>query len=238
MADTGAKARRDARHKRRSLAAEPFETVDDAASPEARDTMRHAAGAALAAAVVGGLAGAAKALRDRRSRDHGEREQESEADEQDERSEPDAPHADAEPEAAPDGDERKRDDADGPEDDERWSANARRRARAATYAEPDDDEEHASHEPDRGLPQRDIARVVELARGHVEELLGTPAESISGLERGNGSWHLMVEVVELHRIPDSTDVLSSYEVVVDDDGNLVRLDRHRRYRRAQVEEDG
>jgi hypothetical protein len=83
-----------------------------------------------------------------------------------------------------------------------------------------------------------VARIAELARDHVEELLGTTAESISSLGRSNGAWHLTVEVVELRRIPDSTDVLSSYEVVLDDDGNLVSLDRRRRYRRAQVEDDG
>ena len=54
MADTRAQAkrRRDARDKRRSLAAEPFEALDDAAGSEARETMKHAAGAQIGRAHV------------------------------------------------------------------------------------------------------------------------------------------------------------------------------------------
>ena len=44
------------------------------------------------------------------------------------------------------------------------------------------------------------------------------------------------EVLEIRRIPESTDVLASYAVTLDDDGNLLDLERSRRYRRAQVDE--
>ena len=37
--------------------------------------------------------------------------------------------------------------------------------------------------------------------------------------------------------PRSAHVLSSYEVVLDDDRNLVSLERRGRYRRSQVEEE-
>jgi hypothetical protein len=45
-----------------------------------------------------------------------------------------------------------------------------------------------------------------------------------------------LEVIEMKRIPESTDVLSSYEVTIDDDGNVVSAAQRRRYRRSQVEE--
>ena len=47
---------------------------------------------------------------------------------------------------------------------------------------------------------------------------------------------MSVEVVDVHRIPESTDVLASYEVALDDDGGLLSLERRGRYRRSQVEE--
>ena len=75
------------------------------------------------------------------------------------------------------------------------------------------------------------------ARSHVENLLGKEAESISGIAKQDGRWSVTVEIVEVHRIPDSTDILASYEVVLDDDGDLIRLERQGRYRRSQVEED-
>ena len=58
----------------------------------------------------------------------------------------------------------------------------------------------------------------------------------SSVRRQDGGWAVTLEVVEVRRIPDSTDVLSSYELVLDDDGGIVELNRKRRYRRSQVEE--
>ena len=45
-----------------------------------------------------------------------------------------------------------------------------------------------------------------------------------------------VEVVQLRRVPESTDVLASYAVVVDDDGLLISLQQTRRYCRSQADE--
>ena len=46
----------------------------------------------------------------------------------------------------------------------------------------------------------------------------------------------MFEVVEVSRVPPTTDVLASYEVALDDDGNLRRCTRRRRYYRSSAEE--
>ena len=77
--------------------------------------------------------------------------------------------------------------------------------------------------------------IVPKAREELERLLGREAESVSGFERRDGHWSVMLEVVELRRVPDSSDVLASYEVTLDDDGRLARMTRARRYRRAEVE---
>ena len=46
----------------------------------------------------------------------------------------------------------------------------------------------------------------------------------------------MLEVVEVARIPESTDVLATYELVLDDEKNLASVTRRRRYRRSQIDE--
>jgi hypothetical protein len=58
---------------------------------------------------------------------------------------------------------------------------------------------------------------------------------VSGLERGDDGWHVRIEVVELERIPDSTSVIASYEALVDDEGNLLKYERTRRYVRSQTD---
>jgi hypothetical protein len=86
----------------------------------------------------------------------------------------------------------------------------------------------------RGLSGRDaIARV----REDFPELLGRPIESVLGLERDDdGRWQVMVQVVELSRIPHSTDVLGAYAVTLDSDGELAGYRRARRYHRNQADE--
>jgi len=66
-------------------------------------------------------------------------------------------------------------------------------------------------------------------------LLGKDADSVSGLDRNGDGWIVTVEVVEVPRIPESTDVLASYEVELDGDRNLVRYARRRRYYRSQAD---
>ena len=73
------------------------------------------------------------------------------------------------------------------------------------------------------------------ARSELESLLGSRPESVSGFEHADGKWSVTLEVVDVRRIPESTDVLSSYEVVLDGEQNLVSATRLRRYRRSQVE---
>jgi hypothetical protein len=76
-----------------------------------------------------------------------------------------------------------------------------------------------------------------MAKAQLAQITGLTPDTVSGLTRDEQGWHASVEMVELKRIPTATDVLASYEVVLDDDGNLVRYQRIRRYYRGQVTEE-
>ncbi len=67
------------------------------------------------------------------------------------------------------------------------------------------------------------------------ELLGRAPESVSALKPTEQGWEADVEVVELERIPETTSVMASYQVVLDPEGKLLAYERARRYTRAQVE---
>jgi Gas vesicle synthesis protein GvpO len=79
--------------------------------------------------------------------------------------------------------------------------------------------------------------VVRQAVEQVGALTGRDVEGVLGLRREDGGWVVTIELVELRRIPDSTDVLASYEVTLDGDGELQEYRRTRRYYRSQVEEE-
>src|SRR5437868_6194850 len=78
--------------------------------------------------------------------------------------------------------------------------------------------------------------VIEAVR-QLQELVGRPIEAVTGIEKNGKEWKLSVEVLELERVPNTTDVLGRYEVTVDQDGDLTGARRTRRYARAEAGED-
>ena len=81
------------------------------------------------------------------------------------------------------------------------------------------------------------SQVAARAAQQLLELTGKGAEGVTGLERTDDGWKVHVEVVEVRRIPDTTDVLALYEVQVDEDGDLMGYRRLRRYARGVPGED-
>jgi hypothetical protein len=182
-----------------------------------------AARSAVAAAAVGAAVGALRAFTARRSEteappEDDERTIESdeelldEHDEPDEEpvEEPDTPEASAEPEREPESE---------PE--------PKREPRQERQEEP-------KPEP---APPGQLFELSERARDAVRQLRGVEAEAVSGLARTPNGWSVTLEVVEVHRIPESTDLLASYEVELAEDGGILRFERTRRYHRTQ-ESDG
>ena len=81
-----------------------------------------------------------------------------------------------------------------------------------------------------------IRKVGQIALEEVSELVGCPPEGVSGIRKGQDGWVVTVEVLEVGRIPETTDVLASYDVHVDKEGDVTEYQRLRRYLRAQVED--
>lgn len=73
------------------------------------------------------------------------------------------------------------------------------------------------------------------AAGRLGELLvGQPVESVSGVRAIDGGFRVDVEVVEVSRIPPTTDVLATYEVDLDAEGEVTGFARTDRYYRNQT----
>lgn len=81
-----------------------------------------------------------------------------------------------------------------------------------------------------------IRKVGQIALEELSALVGCPAEGVSGIRKNDGGWIVTVEVMELGRVPETTDVMASYDVHVDQDGDVMEYQRLRRYLRAQVED--
>ncbi|MDQ0306147.1 hypothetical protein J2S46_000703 [Kitasatospora herbaricolor] len=73
------------------------------------------------------------------------------------------------------------------------------------------------------------------AAEQLAELLGRAPESVSALKPTEDGWQADVEVVELERIPETTSVLGTYRVTLDEAGELLSYERIRRYTRGQID---
>jgi hypothetical protein len=80
-------------------------------------------------------------------------------------------------------------------------------------------------------------RAARQAAEHVLALTGRCPENVVSVARDEDGWQVGVEVLELRRIPETTDVLALYEVILDGNGDLVRCERGQRYHRGHVEEE-
>lgn len=80
-----------------------------------------------------------------------------------------------------------------------------------------------------------IRKLGEHALAEVSELVGCPAEGVIGVSRNDDGWVVTIEVLEVGRVPETTDVLGSYDVHMDNDGNVTGYHRVRRYLRSSVE---
>jgi len=80
------------------------------------------------------------------------------------------------------------------------------------------------------------SKAIALARQHLQDLTGHVPEAVIGLHSQNGRWKVMLDVVELERIPRTTEVIASYEIELDERGELLGYQRVGRYYRSQVDQ--
>jgi gas vesicle protein GvpO len=88
-----------------------------------------------------------------------------------------------------------------------------------------------------GSPERmSAADLAIAAKESIQALTGYRAESVSALEWDDEHWEVTVDVRELERVPNTTDVLATYVVRLDEQGGMLGYKRTRRFLRSQTEE--
>jgi len=173
---------------------------------------------------------------------------EDEADE-DEREEPSADGDESDDEER---DETVAEDEEDPEEAGRDAPSAEKEQEPETAADSEPDEgEEAQPEQDPGADESEETgdssangsvtdgermELLDQARKYAVQLTGHPVESFSSLEREDRGWRIGMEVVELSRVPSTTDVLGSYQLVLTDEGELVDFRRGHRYSRNSTDD--
>ena len=80
--------------------------------------------------------------------------------------------------------------------------------------------------------------LLERAKVQLAEITGLQPVTVSGAFKDEEGWHVRVDMLEMSRIPTATDVLGDYEVLLSEDGSMVRFDRRKtRLRGEPMEEE-
>jgi hypothetical protein len=82
----------------------------------------------------------------------------------------------------------------------------------------------------------DLATVVRGALEQFAELTRLEPVAATGVRREQDGWSVLVDVVELERIPSTTSVMATYRVDVDGSGALMSYERLRRFSRGSVDQ--
>jgi hypothetical protein len=83
------------------------------------------------------------------------------------------------------------------------------------------------------LSARDLTRA---ARETIGELTGYKPEAVTGMQWDGENWLITVDVRELARVPNTTDVMGTYVVQLDERGGLLGYKRERRFVRGSSED--
>lgn len=81
-----------------------------------------------------------------------------------------------------------------------------------------------------------LATAIAMALEQFSALTGTVPHAVTGARPGAGDgWSVLIDVVELARIPESTSVMATYRVDLDQDLELCSCERLRRYTRGATD---
>ena len=78
---------------------------------------------------------------------------------------------------------------------------------------------------------KDVGTLIEKARKELSKLTGLTASSTAGVTKDEKGWNISIEMVEKRSIPDQMDILALYEVLLDEDGNILNFERKSMRRR-------
>jgi hypothetical protein len=95
----------------------------------------------------------------------------------------------------------------------------------------------SNESPPSGKPEKlTAALAIRVATEQFGALIGRTPEAVSGIRAvPDGGWSVLIDVVELERIPATTSIIATYRVDVDAAGDLCGCERLRRYTRGTTD---
>ncbi|MDQ1732385.1 MAG: hypothetical protein QOK10_2544 [Pseudonocardiales bacterium] len=96
---------------------------------------------------------------------------------------------------------------------------------------PDQKSSQNGRAPRKPVPIKAIQAAVEI----FEQLTQQPAERVTGVRSTEDGWSVLVDVIDVDRIPSTMSVLATYRLDIDGDGELLGYERLRRFARSATD---
>lgn len=72
---------------------------------------------------------------------------------------------------------------------------------------------------------KDLMDLISKAKSDLSKLTGLALSSLVTTAKTDGGWQIAIEMVEKRSIPDGMDLLATYEVKLDEQGNILEFNR-------------
>ena len=67
--------------------------------------------------------------------------------------------------------------------------------------------------------------LIDKAKNDISKIIGLEPSSVVKTTKIDGGWQIAIEMVEKRSIPDGMDLLATYEVKLDEQGNILEFNR-------------
>ena len=82
---------------------------------------------------------------------------------------------------------------------------------------------------------KSMQQIIEKAREELSKITGLELSTTIEAVKEEKGWKIALEMVEKHSIPDQMDILATYDVLVDNDGNVFEFNRKSMRKRVDTE---
>jgi hypothetical protein len=72
------------------------------------------------------------------------------------------------------------------------------------------------------------------AKQQLNALTGLRPDTVSKLLKEGEGWRVAVEMIEIKSVPDTKDLLATYDALLDESGDVLSYERKSRYRRGDL----
>lgn len=79
-----------------------------------------------------------------------------------------------------------------------------------------------------------LVDIIEGAKLQISRIVSSQIDGVTGIKKVEHGWELLITLVELTRIPSSSDVLAEYAVSLDATGEIISYKQVQRFLRNQI----